>query len=245
MENFAVIVAGGSGSRMGSDVPKQFLLLDGLPVLMQTIRRFHQAIDGLKVKLVLPEAHIQYWNGLVDKFTFKYQHDIVMGGDSRFQSVKNGLNNIFTTEGLVAIHDGVRPLVPFSVASDQRILRYMFSPSLAARRNTGRGGALASCRRLMDWCTGGASIRSRRYSWASRQPAFSGSARLLSVLSATRVPPIASASTGVLSMRTAGSSAGAGGSDAGCCCFESPQAVSSAVTSVVKSILRMVSIPTD
>jgi len=106
----AIIVAGGSGSRMQADVPKQFLELCGKPVLMHTIMAFADACDGIRIIVVLPAAQIEKWKKLCSRYDFTLPHDIAEGGNTRFQSVKNGLS-LLTGEGLVAIHDGVRPLV--------------------------------------------------------------------------------------------------------------------------------------
>lgn len=105
-----IIVAGGSGQRLGTAKPKQFLLLAGKPVLMHTIEKFHSAIPQIKIILVLPFDHIEYWNRLISEQRFLIAHQLVAGGDTRFESVKNGLAAV-DDEGLVAIHDGVRPLV--------------------------------------------------------------------------------------------------------------------------------------
>jgi 2-C-methyl-D-erythritol 4-phosphate cytidylyltransferase len=110
MKRYALIVAGGSGSRMGTEVPKQFLDLAGKPVLMHTIERFWSFDNSIEIITVLPEIQIQYWNFLQKEYSFCIPHTLVPGGDSRFLSVKNGLNLIGET-GLVAVHDGVRPLV--------------------------------------------------------------------------------------------------------------------------------------
>lgn len=110
-KKYAIIVAGGSGLRMGADVPKQFLELGGLPVLMHTIRKFHESFSGIIIKLVLPQTQQEYWHSLCKKYSFELPHDVVNGGDTRFQSVKNGLNSISEVLGTVAIHDGVRPFV--------------------------------------------------------------------------------------------------------------------------------------
>lgn len=110
-KKYAIIVAGGSGLRMGSDVPKQFLELGGFPVLMHTIRKFHESFSGIIIKLVLPQTQQEYWNSLCQKYSFQLPHEIVNGGATRFQSVKNGLNSISEVFGTVAIHDGVRPFV--------------------------------------------------------------------------------------------------------------------------------------
>lgn len=113
-KRYAVIVAGGKGLRMNSDIPKQFLELKGIPVLMRTVNAFFLADNTIEIVLVLPEVHHEYWRSLIEQYDFKVPHRTVTGGASRFQSVKNGLNTI-TGTGLVAIHDGVRPLVSADV----------------------------------------------------------------------------------------------------------------------------------
>ncbi len=107
----AIIVAGGSGTRFGSAVPKQFLLLAGKPVLMHTIERF-AGMPGVRVVVVLPAAQRQLWRQLCSEHSFAAEHTVVDGGDSRWASVKNALDSIEPQPGdLVAVHDGVRPLV--------------------------------------------------------------------------------------------------------------------------------------
>ncbi len=110
MKKFVIIVAGGSGSRMGTEIPKQFLELCGKPVLMHTIQVFHDFDPESKIILVLPEDQQQFWKGLCLKHSFSLTHQIVSGGKTRFHSVLNGLSQI-EDEGIVFIHDGVRPLV--------------------------------------------------------------------------------------------------------------------------------------
>ena len=112
MENIAIIVAGGSGSRFGGPVPKQFLPLHGEPVLMRTLERFADAVDA-RLIVVLPQEHIATWQALCQQHRFAVAHDVVAGGASRRESVLNGLRAIETAsaEAVVAIHDGVRPLV--------------------------------------------------------------------------------------------------------------------------------------
>ena len=110
MQLYALIVAGGSGIRMQTALPKQFLELAGKPVLMHTIERFKAFNDSIEIIVVLPENQIEYWKNIQKKYSFSIKHTIVTGGATRFHSVKNGLN--FVTEpSLVAIHDGVRPFV--------------------------------------------------------------------------------------------------------------------------------------
>jgi 2-C-methyl-D-erythritol 4-phosphate cytidylyltransferase len=112
MKKFALIVAGGSGSRMNSKVPKQFLLLKQKPVLMHTLERFAAYDSSIEIILVLPSSQFEYWEELCFQYDFRILHRLVAGGSVRFESVRNGLS-IITDEGLVAIHDGVRPLVSF------------------------------------------------------------------------------------------------------------------------------------
>ena len=110
MKNFIIIVAGGSGSRMGTEIPKQFLELHRKPVLMHTIQVFHDFDPESKIILVLPEDQHQFWKKLCLKHSFSLQHQVVFGGKTRFHSVQSGLSQI-EYEGIVFIHDGVRPLV--------------------------------------------------------------------------------------------------------------------------------------
>jgi len=110
MKLYAVIVAGGSGKRMGADIPKQFLELAGKPVLMHTIERFKTFDDSIEIVTVLPENQLRHWTELQEKYSFTVPNTLVKGGKSRFFSVRNGLEFV-EVPGLVAIHDGVRPLV--------------------------------------------------------------------------------------------------------------------------------------
>jgi len=108
MQKHALIVAGGSGTRMKSDLPKQFISLNGMPILMHTLKAF--SFNDASITLVLPEAQISFWKELCQKHAFFLAHQIVAGGLSRFESVKNGLSQL-PDIGLVAIHDGVRPII--------------------------------------------------------------------------------------------------------------------------------------
>lgn len=107
---YALIVAGGEGIRMGSPLPKQFIEIKSYPVLYYTLNAFHEAIPGIQIILVLPESHLEYWKQLVLKYNINIPHKTVLGGKTRYQSVKNGLREI-PLNTMVAIHDGVRPLV--------------------------------------------------------------------------------------------------------------------------------------
>ena len=112
---YAVIVAGGKGLRMGGEKPKQFQDLKGRPVLMHTLERFREALPEGKLILVLPESWMTMWRDLCRQHAFSVDHELVKGGDTRFHSVKNGLDAIRGEEGVVAVHDGVRPFVAVDV----------------------------------------------------------------------------------------------------------------------------------
>ncbi len=110
MKQFALVVAGGIGQRMKAEIPKQFLELNGRPILMHTLEKFILADPQISLILVLPQAHHILWKELCVQHNFLNPHRIVAGGESRFQSVKNGLQACENV-GLISIHDGVRPLV--------------------------------------------------------------------------------------------------------------------------------------
>jgi 2-C-methyl-D-erythritol 4-phosphate cytidylyltransferase len=110
MELYALIVAGGTGKRMGAEIPKQFLELAGRPVLMHTIERFKSFNDAIEIITVLPENQLRHWLELQEKYAFTIPQTLVKGGSARFFSVRNGLKFV-NVPGLVAIHDGVRPFV--------------------------------------------------------------------------------------------------------------------------------------
>ena len=117
--DYAIILAGGKGLRMGSDIPKQFLPVGGLPVLMHTIRRFREYDASLHIILVLPKAQQDYWKRLCEKYQFDIDYAVADGGATRFHSIKNGLQLIPDEEqGVVAVHDGVRPFPAVEVIRD-------------------------------------------------------------------------------------------------------------------------------
>jgi len=103
---------------MGAPISKQYLPIAGLPILMHTLSVFHQVDSAIELILVIPKDDFAYWNELCEKFQFQIPHQLVAGGNSRFQSVKNGISAISFEEGLVAIHDGVRPFVNVSVIQE-------------------------------------------------------------------------------------------------------------------------------
>jgi 2-C-methyl-D-erythritol 4-phosphate cytidylyltransferase len=110
MNYYAIIVAGGSGTRMNAEVPKQFLLLKGRPILMHTMEAFHACTLNPEIILVLNIHQHGYWESLCKQYNFTIQHQLVSGGVERFHSVSNGLQTI-KGNGIVAVHDAVRPLV--------------------------------------------------------------------------------------------------------------------------------------
>lgn len=117
--DYVIIVAGGKGLRMGADIPKQFLPVAGMPILMRTIQRFREYSEELQIILVLPQAQQEYWHELCKEYGFDVSHTVANGGETRFHSVKNGLDLIpDNAEGIVGVHDGVRPFPAISVITD-------------------------------------------------------------------------------------------------------------------------------
>lgn len=111
MRKHVIIVAGGKGTRMGSEVPKQFLSIKGKPILLHTIEAFKNYDSSINVVLVLPKEQHFYWHEIEKTFILPKDFcSIADGGSSRFESVKNGLS-LIKEAGLIAVHDGVRPLV--------------------------------------------------------------------------------------------------------------------------------------
>lgn len=114
--DYIIITAGGKGLRMGSDIPKQFLPVGGLPILMRTILRFRKYSKNLRIVLVLPKAQEAYWQQLCREYHFNEDYQIVDGGATRFHSIQNGLSVIPDNEiGVVGVHDGVRPFPSIEV----------------------------------------------------------------------------------------------------------------------------------
>lgn len=107
---YVLIVAGGKGLRMGTDIPKQFLPVGGKPVLMRTLEAFYTYSQDIQIILVLPHDQQDYWKELCEEYHFTIPHRIADGGETRFHSVRNGLE-LVDGPGLVAVHDGVRPFV--------------------------------------------------------------------------------------------------------------------------------------
>ena len=119
-KRYAIIVAGGKGVRMGSEIPKQFLTVQGRPLLMLTLENFHTFDASMPLILVLPEAQQEYWARLCREYVFRVPHTVVSGGETRFHSVQNGLCALSergsdNNHSLVAVHDGVRPFVSHEI----------------------------------------------------------------------------------------------------------------------------------
>lgn len=113
---YVLIVAGGKGLRMGTELPKQFLPIGGKPVLMRTLEAFYTYNSEIQLILVLPHSQQDYWKQLCREYHFSLPHVVADGGETRFHSVKNGLA-LVNTPGLVGVHDGVRPFVSQEVIS--------------------------------------------------------------------------------------------------------------------------------
>ncbi|MCC5928612.1 MAG: 2-C-methyl-D-erythritol 4-phosphate cytidylyltransferase [Cyclobacteriaceae bacterium] len=133
LKEYAIIVAGGSGSRMKSHIPKQFIEICGKPVLMHTLKAFKNYSKQVEIILVLPENDINAWKNLCVIHDFNIKHQIAIGGKTRFQSVKNGLE-LVKHEGIVAIHDGVRPLVHQDIIGASFRLAGIHGSAIAAVR---------------------------------------------------------------------------------------------------------------
>ena len=118
MKQYVIIVAGGKGLRMGGDLPKQFIPLDGKPVLMCTLENFFSFSSDINIVLVLPHDHQEYWRKLCEKYDFSVPHRIADGGQTRFHSVQNGLSLVEDDDAVVAVHDGVRPFVSLDVIAE-------------------------------------------------------------------------------------------------------------------------------
>ena len=114
MKTIAIIVAGGSGTRFGAQMPKQFLELAGKPILMRTVEAFDSALAGgdHEIVVTLPADQMGLWRELCQRYAFSVQHRVVAGGETRWHSVKNALDSIGNSAGIdvIAVHDGVRPL---------------------------------------------------------------------------------------------------------------------------------------
>jgi len=118
--NFVIIVAAGTGSRMNSDLPKQFLDLNGVPVIMHTIDHFHQSSDISEIILVISKEMEQFWKDLCSKLQYSTPVHLTFGGKTRFESVKNGIEYIqenfeVGATDYIAVHDGARPIVSTSL----------------------------------------------------------------------------------------------------------------------------------
>ncbi|SMO60445.1 2-C-methyl-D-erythritol 4-phosphate cytidylyltransferase [Saccharicrinis carchari] len=110
MKKSVIVVAGGSGSRMQSDLPKQFIKWCGKPILMHTIQQLVEFDRHMEIILVLPKNQVELWDELCEAYNFTVEHTLTYGGATRFESVKNGLEKV-SEDCLVGVHDGVRPLV--------------------------------------------------------------------------------------------------------------------------------------
>ncbi|MCX7861904.1 MAG: 2-C-methyl-D-erythritol 4-phosphate cytidylyltransferase [Bacteroidales bacterium] len=120
MKKAVIIAAGGHGIRMGLEKPKQFLIIHNKPLLVHTLEVFKKYDDSIDIVLVLPSQFMDYWNELIMKYPQNANCKIVVGGETRYHSVKNGLS-MLTDQELIAVHDSVRPLI------DGRFIEYLFN----------------------------------------------------------------------------------------------------------------------
>ena len=172
---YALIVAGGSGSRMQNDTPKQFLQMGGSPILLRTLEVFHHFDSAIQIVLVLPPNQIKRWKELQKEYHCKVPHAIVEGGNSRFQSVKNGLA-LIPQEAIVAIHDGVRPFISshilqaaYATASEKRSAIVCVPLKESIRRLTAAGNQ-AEDRSLFRLVQTPQAFQARLIKKAYRQP---------------------------------------------------------------------------
>lgn len=131
LKKYALIVAGGSGTRMQAVVPKQFLLLNGKPVLMHTIEAFYYAETKPDIIIAMHPNFHTYWEELCISHQFELPHQLIDGGETRFQSVKNGLG-LVEDDALVAVHDAVRPLTGSAVIDQSFIYAEQYGTAIAA-----------------------------------------------------------------------------------------------------------------
>jgi len=109
LKKSVIITAGGIGKRMGTELPKQFLLIKGKPIIFHTIQKFYDVDSEIEIIVVLPETSVPFWETLCQKYLFTLKHKVVVGGEERFHSIQNGL--VETTGDIIAVHDAVRPCV--------------------------------------------------------------------------------------------------------------------------------------
>ena len=143
MKKHIIIVAGGKGLRMGGEIPKQFLPICGKPVLMRTLEAFHAYDSAIHIILVLPVSQQAYWKELCVEYHFTLPHDVADGGETRFHSVMNGLAKI-EGEGLVGVHDGVRPFV------SQEVIARCYEESAEKKAVIPVIGVVETVRQLVD-----------------------------------------------------------------------------------------------
>lgn len=141
MKKVVIIVAGGKGTRMKAKQPKQFLVLNGLPIIMHTIRRFIDYDANIEVRVVLPADTINDWTLMCTNYQFDVEHQVIAGGENRFDSVTNGIRGL-SDNCIVAIHDGVRPLV------SQRVIAECFRQAEEMGAVIPVTGALESIRKV-------------------------------------------------------------------------------------------------
>jgi 2-C-methyl-D-erythritol 4-phosphate cytidylyltransferase len=133
MKEYVILVAGGTGSRMKSEIPKQFIEVNGLPVLMHTVKAFRQYSAMLSLIIVLPADQFAFWDQLCSRHSFREDYQLVPGGETRFHSVKNGLSRVpDTDDALIAVHDGVRPVISREIIKNGFLKAAEYGTSVAS-----------------------------------------------------------------------------------------------------------------
>lgn len=172
MKRYVIIVAGGKGLRMGSEVPKQFLPIKGRPVLMRTLDAFYRYDKSVGLILVLPADQQDYWHELCAQHAFEVPYSMATGGETRFHSVRNGLSLVPDNEEcIIAVHDGVRPFV------DNDVIGRCFSGAVSKGAVVPVVPVVDTVRRVVD--DGGASITENRSAFRLVQTPQTFSGRLL------------------------------------------------------------------
>jgi 2-C-methyl-D-erythritol 4-phosphate cytidylyltransferase len=132
LKTYAVIVAGGSGTRMQSALPKQFLAVNGKPVLMHTLETFYSSSTHPKIILVLNSAYHDVWKELCAKYNFNLDYTLIAGGETRFHSVKNAIDLIKDKDVLIAVHDAVRPMVTADIIDRAYRSAFIYGSAITA-----------------------------------------------------------------------------------------------------------------
>ncbi|NGM73166.1 2-C-methyl-D-erythritol 4-phosphate cytidylyltransferase [Sphingobacterium sp. SGL-16] len=142
LSRVVIIAAGGTGSRLNANLPKQYMLLNNKPVLMHTIQAFENHVD--KIVVAIHAEMVDYWNELCQENQFNIPHELVLGGKTRFQSIRNAINYLetrfpdffFNEDSTIAIHDAARPLVDSDLIEKSFALAFEGKSNVLANKST-------------------------------------------------------------------------------------------------------------